>query len=99
MGRAHNRILRTTRAFQENPLLDVNDDNSYCLENRPANNEFFSSKPRRDSEWDSHDLFNGSIFDGSVIRGTVDAVVCVQIFMAGDLEEGSTSLAAGKLVV
>jgi len=34
-----------------------------------------------------------------MIRGTVDAVVCVQVFMAGDLEEGSTSLAAKNLVV
>jgi len=43
---------------------------------------------------DSHDLFSGGALDGSVIRGTVDAVVRIQIFMAGDLEEGSTSLAA-----
>jgi len=47
----------------------------------------------RDSECDLHNLFSGGVLDRSVIRGTVDAMVRIQIFMAGDLEEGGTSLA------
>ena len=56
MGRAHNQILGTTGPFQENPLLDVNNDNSYCLENRPANNEFVSSRPRRETRNRTHTI-------------------------------------------
>lgn len=46
----------------------------------------------RDSGWDLHNLFGGGVLDGSVIRSTVDAVVRVQVFVAGDLEEGGASL-------
>lgn len=47
----------------------------------------------RDSEWDLHNLLGRSVLNGSVVCGTVDAVVCVQVFVAGNLEEGGASLA------
>jgi hypothetical protein len=41
---------------------------------------------------DLHNLFGRGVLNGSVVRDTVDAVVCIQIFVAGDLEEGGASL-------
>ena len=44
------------------------------------------------NKWDVHNLPCWGHLDGRMVRDTIDTVICVEVFVESDLEEGCTSL-------